>query len=55
METHEASNQVGYLCMLSGDYDASELYFKKAIIAAPFYYEAAHLNLNRLNIMKSSL
>jgi len=55
METHEASNQVGYLCMLSGDYKNSELYFKKAIISAPYYYEAAHLNLNRLNIMKSSL
>jgi len=55
METHEANNQVGYLCMLSGDYDTSELYFKKAIVAAPFYYEAAYQNLNRLNIMRSSL
>lgn len=55
MELHEANNQVGYLSMLAGDYDTSELYFKKAIVVAPFYYEAAHQNLSRLKIMKSSL
>ena len=55
MEKHEAWNQVGYLAMISGDYEASELQLKKAILIAPFYYEDAHKNLTRLEILKGTL
>lgn len=55
MEKHEAWNQVGYLAMVSGDYEASEVQLKKAILIAPFYYEDAHKNLTRLEILQGTL
>ena len=55
METHEAWNQVGYLSMISGDYEASEAQLKKAILTAPYYYEDAHHNLTRLEILRGTM
>ena len=48
----EAFNDVGYICMLNGEYEISEAFFKRAIKLSPRYYATANDNL-RKNRMRS--
>lgn len=43
----EAYNDIGFICMLNGDHDISEAFFKRAIKLAPRYYETANMNLQK--------
>ena len=42
---HEAYNDIGFICMLNGEHEISEAFFKRAIKLSPRYYEAANTNL----------
>ena len=48
----EAFNDVGYICMLNGEYEISEAFFKRAIKLSPRYFATANDNL-RKNRMRS--
>jgi Flp pilus assembly protein TadD len=48
MSTHEAFNNTGFICMLNGQYDVAEEYFKRAIDESPVYFPKAQENLNTL-------
>lgn len=52
MSTAEAYNNVGYLCMLTGDYATAETFLREAVSQAPSYYPVAQENLNRLRILR---
>jgi len=54
MELYEAYNDVGYLAMLDGNYQESDIYLSKAIKLCPSYYETAHKNLMRSRVLKST-
>lgn len=41
----QAANNVGYLCMMQGNYREAERYFEMAIKLSPSYYKVAHDNL----------
>ncbi|NNF59875.1 MAG: tetratricopeptide repeat protein [Gammaproteobacteria bacterium] len=43
----EASNDVGYLCMLDGRHECAERYLQQATALSPSYYALAHDNLAR--------
>jgi Flp pilus assembly protein TadD len=43
-----ATNDVGYIAMVSGDYAYAELLFAEAIRLSPVYYETANQNLAEL-------
>lgn len=43
----EAYNDIGFICMLNGEHDISEAFFKRAIKLAPRYYETANNNLQK--------
>lgn len=45
MDSADAHNDVGYICLLEGKYDTAEYYFEKAISLLPTYYEKASENL----------
>ena len=45
---HVATNDVGYIAMVSGDYGYAELLFGEAIRLSPVYYETANQNLAEL-------
>jgi len=42
-----AYNDIGFICMLDGEYDISEAFFKRAIKLSPRYYETANNNLQK--------
>lgn len=44
----EASNDVGYICLVEGKLDAAEQFFRSAIEQSPVYYATAWENLNRV-------
>lgn len=44
----EASNDVGYICLIEGKLDEAEQFFRSAIEQSPSHNEAAWQNLNRL-------
>ncbi|MBT8766342.1 tetratricopeptide repeat protein [Metapseudomonas boanensis] len=44
----EASNDVGYICLVEGNLDMAEQFFRSAIEQSPAYYNAAWDNLNRV-------
>lgn len=48
----EASNDVGYICMIEGKLDVAEQFFRTAIEQSPDHYEAAWQNLNRLQQLR---
>lgn len=52
----EAYNDIGFICMLNGEYDISEAFFKRAVKLSPRYYETANNNLqkNRQLVNKKS-
>lgn len=44
----EAENNVGYLCMVGGDYPTAEAWFRRAVKDAPSYYPTAERNLEQV-------
>lgn len=54
MPPHEALNNVGYLCMLNGQYDIAEEFFIRAIDESPVYFPKAQENLNNLLIQRKN-
>ncbi len=44
----EASNDVGYVCLIEGSLDQAELFFRSAIDQSPSHYEVAWQNLRRV-------
>ncbi|MDT4866169.1 type IV pilus biogenesis/stability protein PilW [compost metagenome] len=44
----EASNDVGYICLVEGKLDEAEQFFRSAIDQSPAHYETAWENLNRV-------
>jgi len=51
MRPHAAYNNVGYVCMMKGDYPQAEKFFTESIALAPSYYERAHENLKQLRAL----
>jgi Flp pilus assembly protein TadD len=54
MTPHEALNNTGYLCMVNGQYDIAEEYFRRAIDESPVYFPKAQENLNTLLTLQQS-
>ncbi|OHC11172.1 MAG: hypothetical protein A2002_02730 [Pseudomonadales bacterium GWC1_66_9] len=48
----EASNDVGYICMIEGRFDLVEQFFRTAIEQSPAHYDAAWQNLDRLQQLR---
>ncbi|WP_349569602.1 tetratricopeptide repeat protein [Azotobacter salinestris] len=48
----EASNDVGYICMIEGRFDLAEQFFRTAIEQSPSHYDAAWQNLDRLQQLR---
>ncbi|MNE68234.1 Tetratricopeptide repeat protein [compost metagenome] len=44
----EASNDVGYICLVEGKLEEAEQFFRSAIEQSPAHYETAWDNLNRV-------
>ena len=44
----EASNDVGYVCLIEGNLEQAELFFRSAIDQSPAHYEVASQNLKRV-------
>ncbi|MCY1550891.1 hypothetical protein D9M68_871770 [compost metagenome] len=44
----QASNDVGYICLVEGKLDAAEQFFRSAIEQSPAHYDMAWENLNRV-------
>ena len=56
METAEAYNDIGYICLLSKRYTEAADFFQKAITANPRYYKVAQQNLVKVKrLLKSGL
>lgn len=47
-------NNVGYVAMMRGDYDAAQTYLSRAIELSPSYYAGAHQNLERLKVIRDA-
>jgi Flp pilus assembly protein TadD len=45
----DALNNLGFLCLETGDYSLAREYFEKAIQRSPGYHDLAHQNLKRLS------
>jgi len=50
----EAYNNVGYFCMMNGEYGKASVFLQKAIDASPAYYPKAHDNLEKLKKLKNN-
>jgi tol-pal system protein YbgF len=48
----QAYNDIGYICMINGDYRQAELYLRKAIKLSSTYYKKAHENLEKMMRLK---
>ncbi|MCK5189685.1 MAG: hypothetical protein KAR12_06480, partial [Methylococcales bacterium] len=48
----ESFNNIGYVCMLNGQYDSADIYFRKAIKGSPYYYPEAQKNLAALQDLR---
>jgi len=48
METSQAYNDIGYICLLSKRYKQAAYFFRQAISENPQYYEVAQQNLTRV-------
>lgn len=48
----EASNDVGYICLVEGKLDAAEQFFRSAIEQSPAFYITAWENLNRVQQLR---
>jgi len=54
MDSADAHNDVGYICLLEGKYDRAEYYFDKAMTLSPMYYEKAHENMKLTQRLRDS-
>lgn len=54
MDSANAHNDVGYICLLEGKYDRAEYYFDKAMTLSPMYYEKAHENMKLTQRLRDS-
>jgi Flp pilus assembly protein TadD len=52
MDKPKAYNNVGYLCMINGDYANAEKFFRLAIKQSPTFYEKAQENLDRVHRLR---
>jgi tol-pal system protein YbgF len=52
MSRPKAYNDIGYICMINGDYPRAENYFRKAIKLSSTYYKKAHENLEKMQRLK---
>jgi Flp pilus assembly protein TadD len=52
MSVHESYNNIGYICMLNGQYDVAEEYLRRAIDESPVYFPKAQDNLKTLSTLK---
>ncbi len=52
MPQPEANNNIGYIAMKNGDYEAAENYFQRAVKLSPQFYQKAYGNLQTLRILK---
>lgn len=55
MESAQAHNDVGYICLLEGKYDKAEYFFEKAISLSPMFYERADDNLRLTRRLRDTL
>ena len=53
MTRPQAYNDIGYICMINGDYTLSETYFRKAIKLSSTFYKKAHDNLEIMKRLKA--
>ncbi len=54
MSQHQAYNDIGYICMISGHYQDAARFFRKAIDTNPKYYQVAQQNLTRVKRLLAS-
>jgi Flp pilus assembly protein TadD len=54
MSPHETYNNIGYIAMLNGQYDAAEEYLRRAIDESPVYFPKAQENLKNLLAQRPS-
>ncbi len=55
MPAHESYNNIGYICMLLGQYKVAEEYFTKAIDESPVYFPKAQENLKTLATLETKV
>jgi Flp pilus assembly protein TadD len=53
MKPYESYNNVGYICLLKGDYEVAENYLRQAIDESPYYFPKAEENLDQLKFLRS--
>jgi len=51
MPVHESFNNIGYICMLNGQYVAADEYLRRAIDESPVYFPKAQENLKTLSTL----
>jgi len=51
MPIYESYNNIGYICMLNGQYDEADEYLNRAIDASPVYFPKAEENLKSLSAL----
>lgn len=54
MDSANAHNDIGYVCLLEGKYQRAEFYFERAMTLSPTYYEKAHENLKLAQRLRDS-
>ena len=54
MDSANANNDIGYICLLEGKYQRAEYYFDRAMTLSPTYYEKAHENLKLTQRLRDS-
>jgi len=54
MDSANAHNDIGYICLLEGKYQRAEFYFDRAMTLSPTYYEKAHENLKLTQRLRDS-
>lgn len=54
MDSANAHNDIGYICLLEGKYQRAEYYFERAMTLSPTYYEKAHENLKLAQRLRDS-
>ena len=54
MDSAEAYNTLGYLCMVQGQHGRAQRFLEQAISLSPVYYELAYQNLEKSRLMSST-
>ena len=53
LEDYDAYNNMGYICMINGQYSKAEEFFNKAVSLSPFYFPKAQSNIKLLKTMRT--